>query len=87
MEKQNRAFLEMLRPAKERLEGRPAGRIAEHAQIEYWEAEQEFHLSSLGREIIVHYPEYDVTPELDDWHQLLLLHYMDLADGTPLQGV
>ena len=48
---ENRAFLEMLKPAKERLKGRLAGEIALNTQIEFWEKQQEFRLFSLGREI------------------------------------
>lgn len=84
METQNRAFLEMLRPAKERLVNRNPADLAAATQIEYQDETSEFRLCSLGREITVHYPEYHVTPELNEWHCLLLLHYMDMADGTPL---
>ena len=84
METENRAFLEMLKPAKERLGGRAANEIARNTQIAFQEATQEFHLVSLGREITVFYPSYDVEPAWNEWYILTLLHYMDLADGTPL---
>ena len=29
-------------------------------------------------------PAYEIRPAVDDWHHLLILHYLDLADGTPL---
>ena len=83
---ENRAFLEMLKPAKERLKGRLAGEIAVNTQIEFWEKQQEFRLFSLGREITVSYPSYDVRPAWNDWYVLMLLHYMDMADGTPLSS-
>ena len=43
-----------------------------------------FSLRSLGQEIQIHVPDWKITPELNEWHHLLLLHYMDLADGAPL---
>ena len=32
----------------------------------------------------IDYPGYEIRPAVDDWHHLLILHYLDLADGTPL---
>lgn len=86
MKTENRAFLEMLRPAKERLMNRNPADLAAASGIEYQETTSDFHLRSLGKEIVVHYPDFDVEPELNEWHCLLLLHYMDLADGTPLDS-
>lgn len=86
MEKENRAFLEMLKPAKERLRGRPVGDIAANTQIEFRREQQEFHLSGLGHEITISYPSYDVEPSWNEWYVLMLLHYMDMADGTPLSS-
>lgn len=83
---ENRAFLEMLKPAKERLRSRPVGDIAANTQIEFRRKQQEFYLSGLGREITVSYPSYDVEPSWNEWHVLMLLHYMDMADGTPLSS-
>ena len=45
---------------------------------------QVFSLSSLGRDMEIDYPGYEIRPAVDDWHHLLILHYLDLADGTPL---
>ena len=80
----NRAFLEMLKPAKERLKGRPAEELAANTQIEFDKERSEFVLSSLGQEIRISYPEFNITPEIDEWHHLVILHYMDMADGTGL---
>ncbi len=85
METQNRAFSEMLKAARERLKGRPVKEIVENTQIEFQEDAREFHLTSLGREIVVSYPSYEVKPAWDEWYVLMLLHYMDMADGTPLE--
>lgn len=34
----------------------------------------------------IHYPDYRFIPELPGWHSLVILHYLDLADGSPLTG-
>ena len=82
--KENRAFLEMLAAAKSRLAGRSPVEIAEKAHVVLDAEHQEFRLFSLGEEVIVHYPSYDIEQKLDEWHHLVILHYLEMADGTPL---
>lgn len=82
--KENRAFLEMLAAAKSRLAGRSPVEIAEKSHAVFDTEHQEFRLFSLGEEITVHYPSYDIEQELDEWHHLVTLHYLEMADGTPL---
>ena len=76
----------MLRTAREWLLGRQPQDIAEKTGIAYDEEHAQFHFMSLGREIIVSYPAYEIMPQTDEWHQLVILHYMKLADGTALTG-
>ncbi len=83
---ENRAFLEMLGVAKGWLAGRKPLEIAEKTGILYEEESAQFCFRSFGEEIRVHYPDYAITPYVDEWQQLLFLHYMKLADGTPLTG-
>lgn len=83
---QNRAFQEMLKPALQRLAGKDAADIAHRTGLPFDREHKVFSLSSLGREIRIAFPSYAIRPELDEWHQLLILHYLDMADGTPLQG-
>lgn len=45
---------------------------------------QVFSLFSLGKDIEIDYCDWNIRPGLDEWHQLLILHYLDMADGTPL---
>lgn len=45
-----------------------------------------FHLKSLGQEIAVTYPEYEIQPQLHFWHALTILHYLSHADGTQPSG-
>ena len=80
----NRAFLEMLKPAKERLYGRTAEELAANTQMEFDKEKSEFRLFSLGQDIRISYPEFNITPEIDEWHHLVILHYMDMADGAGL---
>jgi len=80
----NRAFLEMLSAAKSRLAGRSPAETAERAHVTFHAKHQAFLISSLGEEITIHYPSYDTEQRLDEWHHLVILHYLDMADGTPL---
>lgn len=81
---ENRAFLEMLAVAKSRLAGRSPSEIAEKSHITFHEECQIFQLSSLGEKITINYPSYEIEQKLDEWHHLVMLHYLDMADGTPL---
>lgn len=78
----NRAFQEMLRTARERILQHDPIEIAQNAQITFHSERSEFSVTSLGIPITIHYPDCTFTPELDPWHQLTILHYMDLSDGT-----
>ena len=82
--KENRAFTEMLAVAQSRLAGRSPLEIAEKAHVTFDQEQQAFLFSSLGENIIVHYPSYEVEPKLEEWHHLVILHYLEMADGTPL---
>ncbi len=80
----NRAFSEMLAAAKDRLMGRRPAEIAEKAHIAFDAERQVFQLFSLGEEITISYPSYDIEQELEEWHYLVILHYLDMADGALL---
>ena len=84
--KENRMFEQMLIAARERLAGRQSQELCENANIIYNEKAGFFVLESLGQEIKIQYPNFTVTPNLNGWHQLVILHYMDLADGTALEN-
>ena len=85
-EVKNRAFAEMLQVARDRLAKAAVGEIAANTGIAFDAAAAEFRLSSLGREIRISYPGYEITPAISEWHQLVLLHYLDMADGAALSG-
>lgn len=85
MEK-NQMFSQMHRAALARLAGRAPGQIAANAGIRYEAASQSFSVPTLGTDVTVSFPDYRFVPELPDWHRLVILHYLDLADGYPLTG-
>lgn len=80
----HRMFDEMRNAAIARLAGRRPEDIAEKARVPF--DGTAFLLDTLGMHIRVQYPEYHMTPQLHDWHTLTVLHYLDLADGTPRTG-
>lgn len=82
----NQMFSQMNQAALARLAGRDPREIAHNAGVHFDEATQVFHVPTLGTEICIHYPDYRFTPEVPGWHKLVILHYLDLADGTPLTG-
>lgn len=83
---ENRAFQEMRKAALERLRGKEAEHIAENAAVSWKEGEGNFEFISLGQAVHIAYPSWELKDELEEWHTLLLLHYLDMADGTLLAG-
>ncbi len=81
--KDNRAFQYMRQDALKMLEGKQPEIIADRAGIVYNVEEKNFHVPSLGKIYRFHYPDYKVNEEMDSWYQLSILHYLNLADGTP----
>ena len=82
--KENRAFSEMQAVALGRLAGRSPLEISEKAHILFDQEQQVFLFSSLGENIAVHYPSYTIEPQLEEWHHLVILHYLEMADGATL---
>ena len=80
----NPQYDSMLSVARQRLMGRDPERIARRAAV-IWR-DGSFLVHTLGRTVTVTPPDCTPRPELDMWHALTLLHYLDLADGTPLTG-
>ncbi|MCI9175535.1 MAG: DUF3786 domain-containing protein [Lachnospiraceae bacterium] len=48
--------------------------------------ESAFYLDSLGGRVRVSYPDFLVEGAVNEWHELVILHYLEMADGTPLSG-
>ena len=76
----NRQYDSMLAVARQRLARHDPADIARRAAVTF--DGQQFTMTSLGQTVTVSYPDFQVSPALDMWHTLPLLHYLDLADGT-----
>lgn len=80
----NPQYESMLATARQRLARHDPADIARRAGVTWQDGR--FTVSTLGRIVTVTVPELTVQPALGMWHTLTLLHYLDLADGTPLLG-
>lgn len=76
-------FEEMLLSAKQRLEGRDPERLAKNSGAVFDTEKNLLVVKSLNEEIEIRLPEYSFVQEVEEWQQLVLLHYLDLGDGTP----
>lgn len=81
---ENRQFELMLEAARSRLLRHVPEEISEKAGVRYENGA--FWVRTLGRCVEVQWPDGKITPPVSKWHALTLLHYLDLADGTPLTG-
>lgn len=82
----NRAFEEMRKYAADCLKQRSPEEIASHTGAEYIKETKTLKISSLGQEIQIRLPEYEISHPLENWQHLVLLHYLYKGDGTPLTG-
>lgn len=74
----------MMQTAQERLLRHVPEEISEKAGVRYENGV--FWVRTLGRRVEIQWPAGKITPPVSKWHALTLLHYLDLADGTPLSG-
>ena len=81
---ENRQFERMLEAARSRLLRHEPEEISEKAGVRYENGV--FWVRTLGRRVEIQWPAGKITPPVSKWHALTLLHYLDLADGTPLTG-
>lgn len=84
MEFKNHLFPNMLRAALDRLESRSPDEISRLGNLPF--DGNAFHFHSFGKAVAVTYPDYQITPSLQEWHILSLLHYLATADGALLTG-
>lgn len=82
----NQTFVQMNQVALRWLQERAPLQIARNAHVVYDAQAQCFRLQSMGMDLIISYPDYEITPSVSPWHRLLILHYLNLADGHPLTG-
>lgn len=80
----NQMFDEMEKAALQWLKKRDPAEIACKANVNF--DGRAFHFTSLGQSVTVTYPSYKIIQELHRWHHLIILHYLNLADGTPVTG-
>lgn len=83
---QESSFDRMMKTAREWLAGKPAETVAYCGGIAFDAERSVFSLTSFGQELEISYPDYVFTPDVDPWQQMTVLHYLNLADGTPLSG-
>ena len=83
-ERKNSAFQEMLTAAKGWLSGRSPEELAELAGAEWKQEEKILSLQSLNQRLEVSAEDWSVRPQPEEWHHLILLHYLSIADGTQL---
>lgn len=85
-ERKSDAFQEMLTAAKGWLAGRSPEELAKLAGAEWKPEEKILSLQSLNQRLELSAEDWSVRPQPEDWHYLILLHYLSIADGTPLSG-
>lgn len=80
----NQTYMLMLAHAKALLEKRDPRDIAEKAGVKFDEAGSLFLVPTLGQVVEIPFPGCEKTQEIEDYYQLVILHYLDMADGVPL---
>ena len=83
---ENRAFEQMRMAAQAPLQARAPAQLAAMAGGDWDPDRGLLTVQTLGQAVSVAVPDYYVTPELEPWHTLILLHYLANADGTPPAG-
>lgn len=84
--KENRAYQEMLQAAVNRLKGRAGELIAAKSGAIFHSQEESLEVQSFHEKIEIQLPDFTTSPAMEEWHHLLLLHYLDLADGAEETG-
>ena len=82
MRENNHTFNEMEAVALERLKGMDPKEISQKTTIPFDEESSAIYLNSLGIDVTIHYPAYTIEPYLPDWHHLILLHHLEMAQGV-----
>lgn len=83
-QQKNRMFMEMKKAAWKRLKGCEPKKIQEMAGMMFEETKSAFYVNSLGKKVRINYPGFEIEGAFNEWHELVLLHYLEMADGTPL---
>ena len=81
---ENRAFQEMLQVAVNRLKGRSAEEIAMKSGAVFYSEENQLEVRSFDEKIKIQLPDFHINQKMEEWHHLILLHYLDMADGAEI---
>ena len=79
---ENRAFSKMRTSAVQRLQNHLLNEIALKSGAIFHKEDTCLEIQSLNQRLKISIPECDFTPHIEEWHQLVILHYLDLADGV-----
>lgn len=82
---ENRAFQKMRQAAVQRLKKRTGSEIAVKSGAVFDSGKNILEIQSLGEKVEIRLSDFEVRTKLEKWHHLVLLHYLDMADGTPVQ--
>ena len=82
IKQKNRAFQEMLQAAVKRLQNRSGEEIAAKSGAVFHSSRNVLEIMSFYETIEIQLPEFYINSDIDEWHYLTLLHYLDMADGT-----
>lgn len=83
----NQGFAEMLKFAKGRLLARSFDEIAKNSGTVFYPEENRLRLKSLNQSYEIEPEGLRFAPEAAYWQHLIMLHYLDTADGTPVSGM
>lgn len=81
-QEENRAFQEMLQAAVKRLQDRSGEDIAAKSGTVFHCKRNVLEVPSFHETIEIQLPKFRINSDMDEWHHLTLLHYLDMADGT-----
>ena len=81
-QEENRAFQEMQQVAVKRLQDRSGEDIAAKSGAVFHSKKNLLEVSSFHETIEIQLPKFCINTDMDEWHHLILLHYLDMADGT-----
>ena len=79
---ENRAFSKMRTSAVQRLQNHLLNEIALKSGAIFHKEDTCLEIQSLNQRLKIFILECDFTPHIEEWHQLVILHYLDLADGV-----
>lgn len=84
--REDRAFKDNLRFALDWLEKKDPALLADNSGALYLKEEGLIKIPGLGKNIILSWPGFELKSGIGKWYYLVLLHYLNRADGTPLSS-